>query len=51
MSVMGYPELTPVVVEEYRPNPGMNWLQAAAAIACGSLAIWSLVVYAVWQLI
>lgn len=51
MSVLGYPELTPVIAEEYRPRRGMNWLQAAIAIAVGSLTLWGLLLFAVWQLV
>ena len=51
MSVMGYPGLTPVVAEEYRPRRGLNWLQAAIAVAGGSLALWGLVLFAVWQFV
>ncbi len=50
MSLMGYPALTSGASEDYRQHSRLNWLFAAAFIGGGSLAIWGLIVYAVWQL-
>jgi hypothetical protein len=51
MSLMDYPNVTPPAFEGHRNSRGIIWLRAAAIIACGSVALWGLIVYAVWQLI
>jgi|ETNmetMinimDraft_16_1059900.scaffolds.fasta_scaffold396639_1 hypothetical protein len=51
MSMMDYPNSTPTTYEDYRSSPGMPWLRAVAVVVGGSMLLWGLIVYAVWQLI
>ncbi len=51
MSYMDTPNQSQVSYDEYQNGQGISWLHAAVVIGGGSLLLWSLIVYAIWQLI
>ena len=48
---MSYMDQSPVGCDELHNDHAGSWLRAAFIIGGGSALLWSLIIYAIWQLI